>query len=201
MWKQPHLQNTSKWFFSLHVCIGVGWAVRWWGALSWRPNEGAGGPICHLLHHCVRMVSHHLLSLKVIPTHTHTHTRLKETDKISFSSAKTWRPRPWDHDHACDHTAAEQRSAPAASWPRSAHPQPFKRAYLNTALEKPNDNANNNPLPFIWPSVLCLQIIRAGCGRMLCLWVYGCVPPQCHYTNRWEAQWVNRSTRNPLVPI
>lgn len=108
------------------VCVCADWSVRWWGALSWRPKRDAGGTVCHLPCHCIRMVSHHLLgrvqnTRTHPPTHTATHgctqahRSLEGRDEISSSSAlhwdpetQTWRPWPyiWPHDpgiqmHSC----------------------------------------------------------------------------------------------------
>lgn len=210
------------------VCQCAVWSVRWCGGLSWRSKGDAGGMVCHLPRHRIRMISHHLLGgVQNAQTHTHTHpptrthTRphtdvhkhthrsLEGRDEISSSSVlhwdletQTWRPWPyiWPHDpgvqmHSRPPTHT-QKCTPAHTCtlffmtflPKSKAMlclMCHKCAYLNIcALRKSQSSFFiSNHLILGLHATLIIDAIKSW-HVGTCLWVYGCVPPQCHHINQ-----------------
>lgn len=124
-----------------------------WSRWRWRLCPGgfkgnAGAALCHLLCHCIRVVSHHLLGRVQIHTHTHTHLptqmytntqawRVEMKYPPHQLHSETWRPRPRDRDRTSDHMTPEYRGAPVLFCP----PPPFlkrQRSVLGAKRKKQN---------------------------------------------------------------
>lgn len=135
------------------VCQCAVWSVRWCGGLSWRSKGDAGGMVCHLPRHRIRMISHHLLGgVQNAQTHTHTHIhphvrthghtpmytnthteawRVEMKYPPHQSYTETWRPRPGDRDHTSDHMTLGYRCTPVRPHThRNALPHTLARCSL-----------------------------------------------------------------------